>query len=105
MLDEDDITCIITDLLDSISLQDKICKLIRELGRARSDLLDSADDSGTKAKKVITIHASLQRKLVEYTDLRQEEELEIAIKVATDQLFGLDYNEFFGDDVPGVDSD
>ena len=104
MLDEDEIITIITDLLDSISLQDRFCKLIRELGSARGALLNSADDSGSKAKKVITVYASVQRKLVEYTDLRQEEDLAKAIKVATDQLFGLDYNEFFGDDVPG-DSD
>ena len=69
MLDEDEIITIITDLLDSISLQDRFCKLIRELGSARDNLFNSADNSGNKAKRVIAAHASLQKKLVEATDL------------------------------------
>ena len=105
MLSEDEIDSIITDLLDSIRLQHRIFKLIRELGSARGDLFNSVDDSGNKAKRVIAAHASLQEKLVEATDLRQEEDLATAIRVATEQLFDLDYNEFFGDNVPGADSD
>lgn len=105
MNNEHDIDTIISDLLDSIGLTHRICKLIRELGSARDDLLNSADNSGNKAKRVIAAHASLQKKLVEATDLRQEEDLATAIKVASEQLFDLDYNDFFGDDVPGADSD
>lgn len=105
MNNEHDIDTIIFDLLDSIGLTHRICKLIRELDSARSDLLHYTDNSGDKAKKVIALHASLQKKLVEATDLRQEEDLATAIQVATEQLFDRDYNEFFGDNVPGADSD
>ena len=100
MLSEDEIDSIITDLLDSIRLQHRICKLICKLGSARGDLFNSVDDSGNKAKRVIAAYASLQRKLVEETDLRQEEDLATAIKVASEQLVQRDYNEFFGDDCP-----
>ena len=80
MLSHEEIDDIITDLLESVGIDSNFCKIIRDLSRARFQLADSTeDDSGQKARKVISALAKVQRRLVEETDLRQERELATGI--------------------------
>ncbi len=59
---------------------------IRELFKARSRLENGADASGYFALEVIHILSVVKSDLVEYTELRQEEEIETAIELATGKL-------------------
>ena len=100
MLSHREIDEAVTDLLNSIGLRHRLCKAIRELDSARRDLRSATDESGLttdesgeRAKKVITKLAYVKRRLVEYTDLRQEQELNVAIELVTALIIEADYNE------------
>ena len=101
MLRHTEIDTEVNNLLNSIGLEHSLCKAIRELDSARGNL--STDKSGQLAKKVINKLAHVQRRLVEYTDLRQEEELNTAIELATDKIIQADHEEACQDYYPDSD--
>ena len=92
MLSHEEVDEIIRDLLESVGIDSNFCKIIRELSSARHRLAGSTeDDSGQKAKKVISALAKVQRRLVEETDLRQEQELATGIELATGYIADADH--------------
>lgn len=93
MLSHDKILEIVDGLLGSLRINSRICNLIRNLNSARGELESSPDNSGELAISVINLLARVQRELVRDTELRQEEELKIAIQLATDSIERLDYVE------------
>jgi len=100
MLSHREIDEAVTDLWNSVGLSDRLCKGIRELDSAREELRSATDESGLtidecgeRAKKVITKLAFVKRRLVEYTDLRQEQELNVAIELFTAIVIEADCNK------------
>ena len=99
MLSHEEVDEIIRDLLESVGIESNFCKIIRELSSARHRLAGSTeDDSGQKAKKVIAALAKVQRRLVEETDLRQEQEVATGIELATEYTEDADQLEAYPSD-------
>ena len=97
MMTYDEIDVLPTDLLNSLTVNNtqkhKFCDLIRFLKKARSTLKGLTDEEARNAKRVITAHARVQRWIVTYTDLRQEQEIKSAIELLTEKIEQADHLE------------
>ena len=95
MYSYDEINVIITELLNSLTegntKDHKFSDLIRFLGKARSKLRGASDKGGHNAKRVITALARVQRWIVKYTVLWQEQEMQTAIELPTEKINNADH--------------
>ena len=89
-----DIDNIVIEFLNGLRPTSSFVRLIRELDTDRGNLRcsRSPDESRDLARKVITKLATVQKKLVESTILRQERDLNIAVELATIAVIQRDYD-------------
>ncbi len=83
-------------MIEAIGPNKGVCKSIRELEDARIQLQNTSEREGReRAKTVITKLANVLRRLVDNTDLVQEEDLHTAIEIAIVILNNIDTHEAF----------
>ena len=85
---------IVVNFLNGLRARDSFIRLIRELDTDRSNLRSShePEESEELARTVITKLATLKRRLIRSTSLRQESDLETAIELATAAVIERDHN-------------
>ncbi len=107
-MDRDEIETEIRYMIEAIGPDHAVCKGIRALASARIRLQNVEDErrEGRQlAKEVITKLAYVLRRLVEYTDLIQEEDLNTGIEIALEFLHNIDTSEAYRCGQSGSQSD